>query len=76
VKTIVVEIDYDPNTKTYGATSPDLPDIYAISSSRDDVLARFEYSANEYIKYLREEAKPPPFSDSHHEIVTIEISAT
>lgn len=38
MKTVTVRIDYDPDTKTYGATSEDLPDVYAISDDRDDVL--------------------------------------
>ena len=41
VTTIAVLIEYDPQTKTYGATSPDLPDVVAVSDTKDSVLERF-----------------------------------
>lgn len=74
--TIAVRIDYDPDTKTYGATSEDIPDVYAISDDRDDVLARFIRSANAYIDYLRQEQRPLPESlKNHPEVVTVAIEA-
>ncbi len=75
MKTISVVIEYDPDTKTYGATSPDLPDIYAIGESRDDVLDRFVNSVNEYLAYLRERDEPLPSFATRHEVVTIAIPA-
>jgi predicted RNase H-like HicB family nuclease len=56
MKTVTVRIDYDPNTKTYGATSKELPDVYAVSDDREDVLARFIRSANTYVCFLREQS--------------------
>jgi len=54
VTTIAVLIEYDPETKTYGATSPDLPDVYAVSDAKDDVLDRFANAATEHLAYLRD----------------------
>lgn len=53
-KTISVLVEYDPGTKTYGATSPDLPAVYAVSDSREDVIMRFERSADEYLRLTRD----------------------
>lgn len=75
MKTIDAVIEYDPETKMYGATSPDLEDVYAVSDSRDDVLERFTYSANEYLAYLREQNKPLPPLLTRVEVVQIPISA-
>jgi predicted RNase H-like HicB family nuclease len=74
MKTITVRIDYDPNTKTYGTTSEELPDIYAISDDRDDVLRRFIGSANEYVECLRVHGDPLPTTlEVHPEVVTVAI---
>ena len=76
MKTIAVQIEYDPQTKTYGATSVSLPDIYAVSDSRDDALHRFIRSTTDYLAYLRESNEPMPEAlDAHHEIVTVVIEA-
>ena len=75
MKTIDAVIEYDPETKMYGATSPDLEDVYAVSDSRDDVLARFTYSANEYLAYLREQQKPLPSLSTRIEVVQVPISS-
>ena len=73
MKAISVLIEYDPDTKTYGATSPELPDVYAVSNSRDDVLDRFASSANEYLTYLRERNEPLPSLAIRHEVVTMAL---
>lgn len=76
MKTIAVRVDYDPETKTYGATSDQLPDVYAISDTRDDVLARFSRSARDYLAYLRERGEPLPETlRSQSEFVTVAIEA-
>ena len=75
MKTISVLIEYDPETKTFGATSPDLPEVFAVSETRDDVIDRFASSANQYVEFLRERNEPLPFLATTHEIVTISISA-
>lgn len=76
MKTITVRIDYDKNTKTCGATSEELPDIYAVSDDRDDVLRRFVGSANEYLQCLREHGQPLPVTlEVHPELVTVAIDA-
>ncbi len=76
MKTATVRIEFDPDTKTYGATSEDLPDIYAISDDRNDVLRRFVRSANVYRNYLRERNQPIPATlSANAEIVTITIEA-
>ena len=75
MKTIAAVIEYDPETKMYGATSPDLDNVFAVSDSRDDVLARFTYSANEYLAYLQELHKPLPPLSTRVEFVQIPISA-
>ena len=72
---IPVLIEYDSDTKTYGATSPELPNVYAISDSRDDVLKRFSASVDQYLDYLRERGEPLPSFQGRHEIVTIAIPA-
>ena len=72
MKNVAVLIEYDPDTKTYGATSPDLPDVYAISETRDDVLARFVRAANLHLEELREQGQEPTFP-INHEIVTVTI---
>ena len=70
MRTVTVRIDYDPNTKTYGATSEELPDVYAVSDDREDVLTRFIRSANTYVSFLREQSLPLPSSlDMHTEVV-------
>jgi predicted RNase H-like HicB family nuclease len=74
MKTLAVLLEYDPDTKTYGATSPDLPDVYAISDTREDVLSRFVRAANLHVEELREMGKEPAFQ-RHHEIVTVTIDA-
>jgi predicted RNase H-like HicB family nuclease len=73
MKTISVLIEYDPETKTYGATSPDLQDVYAVGETRDDVLDRFATSATEYLAYLRERNEPLPALAIRHEVVTIAL---
>lgn len=76
MKTVTVRIDYDSTTKTYGATSDELPDVYAVSDNRDDVLRRFIGSANEYIECLRSHNQPlPPTLEVHPELVTVAIDA-
>lgn len=76
MKTITVRIDFDADAKTYGATSEELPDVYAVSDDRDDVLRRFVFSANAYLAYLRDQGQPLPSSlDSHAELVTVAIEA-
>ncbi|HEV2261821.1 MAG TPA: hypothetical protein VGR69_06000 [Candidatus Rubrimentiphilum sp.] len=69
-----VLIEFDPKTKSYGATSPDLPDVFAVSDNRDDVLNRFIRAATGHLKFLRERNCPLPKFDAKQEIVTIEIS--
>ncbi len=73
--TLTVRIDYDPDTKTYGATSEDLPDVYAISDSRDDVLHRFIRSAKAHIEFMHERGETPEGLAAQHEIVTVAIEA-
>ena len=73
MKTVAVLIEYDPDTKTYGATSPDLPDVYAISDSRDDVVRRFVRAADLHVDELRSSGKSP-FFHSRHEYVTVAIN--
>jgi predicted RNase H-like HicB family nuclease len=75
MKTLYAVIEFDPETKMYGATSPDLEDVYAISDSRDDVLERFTYSANEYLSYLKEQHKPLPPLSTRVEVVQVPISS-
>ncbi|MHB8140311.1 MAG: type II toxin-antitoxin system HicB family antitoxin [Vulcanimicrobiaceae bacterium] len=76
MKTVAVRIDYDSDTKTYGATSEDLPNVYAISDNREDVLHRFIRSATAYLEYLREENQPLPETlETQHEFVTVAIEA-
>jgi predicted RNase H-like HicB family nuclease len=76
MKTITVRIDYDSETKTYGATSEDLFDVYAVSDDREDVPRRFISLANVYLEYLRGQNKPLPVTlESHPEIVTVVIEA-
>ena len=72
MKTVAVRIDYDPDTNTYGATSEDLPDVYAISDDRDDVLVRFVRAANLHLEVLRERGELPRFN-THPEFVTVAI---
>jgi predicted RNase H-like HicB family nuclease len=74
MKTVTVLIEYDPKAKTYGATSPELPDVYAISDTRDDVLQRFVRAATLHLKELRERGQMPTFN-AHPEIVTVAIDA-
>jgi predicted RNase H-like HicB family nuclease len=74
MKTVAVRIDYDPETKTYGATSEDLPDVYAIGDSRDDVLARFVRAAKLHLEALRERGEDLGL-DTHPEIITVAIEA-
>ena len=74
MKTVSVLIEYDPAPKTYGATSEDLPDVFAISDSREDVLVRFVRAANLHIEELRERGELPNL-DTHREIVTVAIEA-
>ena len=75
MKTVDAVIEYDPETRMYGATSPDLEDVYAVSDSREDVLARFTYSANEYLAYLQEQHKPLPSLSTRIEVVQVPISS-
>ena len=75
MKSVAVLVEYDPQTKSYGATSPDLPDVFAVSDSRDDVLERFTYSANEYIQYLREKEQPLPTFSIRLEVVNVSLPA-
>ena len=73
MKTVAVLIEYDPDTRTYGATSPDLPDVYAISDNRDDVLKRFVRSAGLYVEELCKSGQAPCF-DTLHEYVTVTLN--
>ena len=59
-KTVSVLVEYDPDTRTYGATSPDLPAVYAVSDNREDVIMRFERSADEYLRLTRDSADSEP----------------
>jgi predicted RNase H-like HicB family nuclease len=74
MKTVAVRIDYDAEAKTFGATSEDLPDVYAISDTRDDVLARSVRAANLHLEELRERGESPAL-DTHPEFVTVAIEA-
>ena len=74
MKTVAVLIEYDPETKTYGATSPDVPDVYAVSDTRDDVLTRFVRAAELHVEELRKGGRAEPFP-TNHEIVTVSIDS-
>lgn len=74
MKTVTVRIDYDPETKTYGATSEDIQDVYAISEDRDNVLLRFVRASNLHLNYLRERGEMLEF-ETHPEFVTVAIEA-
>lgn len=72
--TVAVRIDYDPKTKTYGATSDELPDVYAVGESRDDVLARFVRAARLHLEVLHERGQESrPLANA--EFVTVMIGA-
>ena len=76
MKTVAVRIDYDPDTKTYGATSDELPDVYAVSDDRDDVLARFVRAAHLHIETLRERGEEPrPLANAEFVTVAIDVNA-
>lgn len=76
MKTVTVRIDYDSTTKTYVATLNELPDVYAVSDNRDDVLRRLVGSANEHIQCLRSHNQPLPTTLAvHPELVTVAIDA-
>ena len=74
MKTVSVLVEYDPATNTYGATSEDLPDVFAVSDSREDVLVRFVRAANLHIEELKARGETPKL-DFHREIVTVAIEA-
>jgi len=74
MKKVPVLIDYDPQTRTYGATSAEMPDVYAIGDTRDDVLVRFVRAATLHLEELRERGEIPAQS-AQHEIVTVAIGA-
>jgi predicted RNase H-like HicB family nuclease len=60
VFTVIVESD--EQTGTFAASSPDLPDVLAIGSSEDDVIARFINAARGHLEFLRELGREAPRS--------------
>ena len=58
VFTVIVEADEE--TGTFGATSPDLPDILAVGDSEDDAITRFANAARGHLEFLREIGRELP----------------
>ncbi|MDB5041890.1 MAG: hypothetical protein JWN27_2616 [Candidatus Eremiobacteraeota bacterium] len=55
-----VVIEYDPENGSYGATSPDFDNVFAIGKSEAEALARFRNALEGYFDFLREEGRPIP----------------
>jgi predicted RNase H-like HicB family nuclease len=60
VLTVIVESDEE--TGTFAATSPDLPDVLAVGSTEDDVIARFVNAARGHLEFLHELGREAPRS--------------
>lgn len=58
VLTVIVEAD--DVAGTFGATSPDLPDVVAIGNSEEDAIARFANAARGHLDFLRELGRDTP----------------
>ncbi len=58
VLTVIVEAD--ETTGTFGATSPDLPDVLAVGDSEDDAVARFANAARGHLAFLAELGREAP----------------
>jgi predicted RNase H-like HicB family nuclease len=58
VFTVIVEAD--EQSGTFGATSPDLPDVVAIGASEDDAIARFANAARGHLDFLHELGREAP----------------
>jgi predicted RNase H-like HicB family nuclease len=58
VFTVIVEADEE--TGTFGATSPDLPDVLAVGTSEDEAIARFANAARGHLEFLRELGREAP----------------
>ena len=58
VFTVILEADDE--TRTFAATSPDLPDVLAVGDSEDDAVARFVNAARGHLEFLRETGREVP----------------
>ena len=63
-----VLIEYDPETGSYGASSPDLP-VVGIGKSREDAVTRFRNALDGYIAFQHERGEPIP--PSRHTVTTL-----
>lgn len=70
--TFTVLVEHDTDQGSYGATSPDLPDVFAVGQTRDEVLERFANAARAHLIYLSETHRPLPMP--HYEAVTLAIA--
>ena len=59
-----VVIEFDPETGSYGATSPDVDDernmVVGIGKSADEAIARFRNALEGHFAFLRERGEPIP----------------
>ena len=59
-----VIIDYDPETGSYGATSPDVDDeknmVVGIGKSAEEAVARFSNALEGHFAFLLERGEPIP----------------
>ena len=69
-----VVIEYDPDNGSYGATSPDLDNVYAVGKSEAEVIERFRNALEGYFEFLREEGQtiPPP----RHTVAMVDVTPT
>ncbi len=65
-----VLIEHDPQTGSYGASSPDLP-VVGIGKSREEAVTRFHNALHGYIEFQRERGEPVP--PPRHSVTTLWI---
>ncbi len=57
-----IVVHHDRGRPTWGVTSPDLPNVFAVGDSRADALFRFLRSSKFYLEFLDEEAGRKPIA--------------
>ncbi len=66
----VVIVEYDPDSGSYGASSPDLP-VDGIGKSSEEAIARFHNALQGYLEFQKEMGLPIP--DVRHTVTTVRV---
>jgi len=69
--TYTVIVEYDSETGSYGATSPDLPDALGVGKTENEAVERWQNAARGLLAFLAESNEKPP--EPRHHALTVAV---